>query len=311
MNDARRMLHHSDEERLKGIFYVALAALLWSTGGAFIKLVELDSFQTSFWRSLFAAFTIAAITKPYPLRFNSDTIFSSFAYSATLIFFVAGTKLTTAANAILLQYAAPIYILVLARLILHEQMNKAQVLTVLFCVVGMAIFFLDQLSAAGYLGNFLAALSGVAFAFMTVLLRKQRDADPTQAILLGNLWIVLICAAIVIWQSFSNPKGVMHPDVYFGFAISTADSIIVAFLGIFQIGIPYLLFARAIRSLRALDASLISMLEPVLNPIWAFLLVGEVPSSYAFIGGAIIISAVLAQNVWALKFSDTQSSSLR
>jgi len=154
MNDARRTLHHSDEERLKGIFYVALAALFWSTGGAFIKLVELDSFQTSFWRSLFAAFTIAAITKPYPLRFNSDTIFSSLAYSATLIFFVAGTKLTTAANAILLQYAAPIYILVLARLILHEQMNKVQVITVLFCIVGMAIFFLDQLSAAGYLGNF-------------------------------------------------------------------------------------------------------------------------------------------------------------
>lgn len=311
MNDERHALRDSDEERLKGIFYVALSALLWSTGGAFIKLVELDSFQTSFWRSLFAAITIAAITKPKQLRFSAGNVFASLAYAATLVLFVAGTKLTTAANAILLQYAAPIYILVLARIILNEAMTKAQALTVFFCVVGMAVFFLDQLSAEGYLGNALAALSGVAFAFMTVLLRQQRNAEPTQAILLGNLWIVFICAGVVAWQSLSNPKGVLHPDVYFGFAISTADSIIVAFLGIFQIGIPYILFAKAIRALRALDAALIGMLEPVLNPLWAFLIVGETPSPFAFIGGAIIIGAVLAQNVWAMKFSDAASSSTR
>lgn len=307
----RYTLSASDEDRLKGIFYVTLAALLWSTGGAFIKLVQLDSFQTSFWRSLFAAITIAAITKPKHLQFSLNNILASLAYSATLVFFVAGTKLTTAANAILLQYAAPIYILVLARFILNEAMSKAQIFAVFFCIAGMAVFFLDQLSVEGYLGNTLAALSGVAFAFMTVLLRKQRHAEPTQAILLGNFWIIIICAGIVAWQSFSNPKGVMHPDVYFGFAISTADSIIVAFLGIFQIAIPYILFAKAIRVLRALDAALISMLEPVLNPLWAFLIVGEIPSLFTFIGGAIIIAAIFVQNLWTMKFSNATSPPTR
>lgn len=304
--------HHTvyirDEERLKGIFYVALAALLWSTGGAFIKSVELNAFQTSFWRSLFAMITIAAITKPRTLSLSGETILTSLAYSATLVFFVAGTKLTTAANAILLQYAAPIYILVLAHFLLKEQMTKVQVITVFFCVMGMAVFFLDRLSPEGYLGNFFAALSGIAFAVMTVMLRKQRHADPTQSILLGNLWIVLIMGILLIVQSLSHPKGATHPDVYFGFAISTADSIIVAFLGIFQIGIPYLLFSRGIRTLRAVDAALIGMLEPVLNPIWAFLIVGEVPSVFAFIGGAIIIIAVFVQNVWILRVQQSPNA---
>ncbi|MCS7013227.1 MAG: EamA family transporter [Chloroherpetonaceae bacterium] len=305
---SRCTIYASDEDRLRGIFYVALAALLWSTGGAFIKSVELDAFQTSFWRSLFATLTIAAITKPRHLTLNTDTLLTSLAYSATLMFFVAGTKLTTAANAILLQYAAPIYILLLAHFLLKESMNRAQVITVFFCVIGMAIFFLDQLSPQGYLGNIFAALSGVAFAVMTVMLRKQRHADPTQSIFLGNLWIVLITAFILITQSLSHPKGALHPDVYLGFAISTADSIIVAFLGIFQIGIPYLLFTRGIRALRAVDAALIGMLEPVLNPVWAFLIVGEVPSMYAFIGGAIIIVAVFVQNVWVLRVQQSQNA---
>jgi drug/metabolite transporter, DME family len=285
--------------RVQGVIYVLLAALLWSTGGVFIKSVSLDAFQISVWRSLFAAVTIFAITKPRKISIDATTLLASIAYAATLISFVAATKLTTAANAILLQYTAPIYILVLAHFILNERITLMQVGTVALCLGGMAIFFLDKISPEGYVGNLLAVLSGVCFAFMTVFLRKKRDDEPAESLLVGNLLIVLICGGVVVWQSLENPKGAMHPDVYFGFAVSTADSIMVAFLGIFQIGIPYILFTKGIRSLRALDASLVGMLEPVLNPIWVLVVIGEKPSVYAVIGGLVIIAAVLIQSLWS------------
>ncbi len=291
--------------RAQGVLYVLLAATLWSTGGVFIKSVSLDAFQISFWRSLFAALTIVAIVKPRKISLDSVTFFASLAYAATLVLFVVANKLTTAANAILLQYTAPIYILVLAHIILHERITLLQVGTVALCLVGMAIFFLDRISPEGYLGNALAVLSGVCFAFMTVFLRKQREDNPAESLLLGNLLIVFVTGGIVMWQASENPKGVLHPDVYFGFAVSTADSIMVAFLGIFQIGIPYILFTKGMRSLRALDASLVGMLEPVLNPLWVLFVIGETPSLYAVFGGVVIIVAVLIQSLWSPQVKPT------
>lgn len=161
-------------ERNKGVLLIFLAALLWSTGGAFIKATSLNAFQTSLWRSLFASLAILLIVRPKILLLDSTSLVASLAYAATLILFVLGTKLTTAANAILLQYTAPIYILVLAHVLLDEKMTRLGVMTVALCIAGMAIFFFDKLSSEGIVGNFAALGSGICFALMTVFLRITR-----------------------------------------------------------------------------------------------------------------------------------------
>jgi drug/metabolite transporter (DMT)-like permease len=204
---------------------------------------------------------------------------------------VLGTKLTTAANAILLQYTAPIYILVLAHFILNEKMTRIGVMTVALCITGMAIFFLDKLSPEGVVGNLAALGSGVCFAVMTVFLRKNKGGEPVSAILFGNVWIVIICAVISFFQFTS----------LVAFALSSKDALLTGFLGVFQIALPYLLFVNAIKHIPALEASLLSMLEPILNPIWVMLFVGESPSLNAVIGGSVIIGAVALQNIITAK----------
>lgn len=266
---------------------ILLAALLWSTGGVFIKATSLNAFQTSLWRSLFASLALLLIVRPKTLLLDATSLIASLAYTATLILFVLGTKLTTAANAILLQYTAPIYILVLAHFILNEKMTRIGVMTVALCITGMAIFFLDKLSPEGVVGNLAALGSGVCFAVMTVFLRKNKGGEPVSAILFGNIWIVIICAAISFFQVHSLDA----------FALSHKDALLTGFLGVFQIALPYVLFVHAIKHIPALEASLLSMLEPILNPIWVMLFVGEIPSLNAVIGGSVIIGAVALQNI--------------
>ncbi|MGQ9806744.1 MAG: DMT family transporter [Chlorobiales bacterium] len=278
-------------EHRRSMLLIVLAAVLWSTGGVLIKATSLDAFQTSMWRSLFASLAIAMLALPKKILMDSTTLVASLAYAATLILFVLGTKLTTAANAILLQYTAPIYILVLAHVVLNEKMTRIGVVTVVLCIIGMVIFFLDKLSPEGIVGNISALCSGIAFAVMTVFLRKNKGGEPVSAILFGNIWIVVSCAMISLAQ---NPS-------LEAFSLSSKDVMVTGFLGVFQIAIPYMLFVYAIKHIPALEASLLSMLEPILNPIWVMLFVGEFPSVNATIGGSVIIGAVALQHVVAAR----------
>lgn len=275
----------------RSVLLIVLAAVLWSTGGVLIKATSLDAFQTSMWRSLFASLAIAILARPKKILMDSTTLVASLAYAATLILFVLGTKLTTAANAILLQYTAPIYILVLAHIVLNEKMTRIGVVTVVLCIMGMVIFFLDKLSPEGMVGNLAALSSGIAFAVMTVFLRKNKGGEPVSAILFGNIWIVISCAVIsLVRNSLLN-----------AFALSSEDALMTGFLGVFQIALPYVLFVHAIKQIPALEASLLSMLEPILNPIWVMLFVGEFPSANAVIGGSVIIGAVALQHMVAAR----------
>lgn len=291
---------------MQGTFSITLAAILWSSGGVLIKAISLDAYQISFWRSLFAIFTIFAIVKPRHLTFDTSTIIASFAYAFTLIFFVIATKLTTAANAILLQYTAPIYVLLFSRFLLNETVSKTQLVLVIVALAGMVIFFFDSISPQGVKGNVFAIMSGFFFGLFLLLSRKNRREHPIDAVLLGNGLIVLICSTIMMYGAFHDPRGAADEYILYGYAISTADSVMVAFLGILQIGIPYILFTRGIKFVRALDASLIAMLEPVLNPVWVFLFVGESPSLYTVTGGLIILAAVALQSVFTTRSLNIQ-----
>ncbi|HEX8368060.1 MAG TPA: DMT family transporter [Pyrinomonadaceae bacterium] len=271
---------------------VLLAVLLWSTGGLFIKMTTLDAFAVNAGRSLFAALTVALFTYRKGLKLDGFTFLTSFLYAGTLTCFVYANKTTTAANAIFLQYTAPIYILILSPFILKEKFRFPDLITVVFCLAGMSLFFLEtpgaenKLASNIFTGNIAALLSGIFFGLYFVMLRHPRSLEnknPALSVFYGNLLIVLFMLPLLA-QNPPQPTGKDFPAILF--------------LGVFQIGIAYVLFTNGIAGgVRSLDASIIGFVEPLLNPVWVFLFVGERPSRWAIIGGAIIIAAVVAHTI--------------
>lgn len=281
------------------IVFIVIAVLLWSTGGLFIKMTTLDSFAVNLGRSLFAAITVAVFTYKKGLRLDKFTLLSAFLYAGTLSCFVYATKNTTAANAIFLQYTAPIYILIFAPFILKEKFRFTDLLTVVLCIAGMSFFFLEPQNAANTLaanvfaGNIAALASGLFFGLYFVLLRhpKSLRVNPALSVFYGNIIIVLLMLPFLI----SNPPG----------QITSNDFLAILFLGVFQIGIAYILFTKGIaEGVRSLDASIIGFIEPLLNPVWVFVFVGERPSLWAVIGGTIIIAAVISHTIFQAKIKN-------
>jgi drug/metabolite transporter, DME family len=273
------------------ILLVMAAALLWSTGGLFIKWTTLSTFELSFGRSLLAALTVAYFTRREGFGINRLTILTSVLYAALLLLFVLATKLTTAANAIFLQYTAPIYMLLLEPLFYKEKFRAADLAVVAACVAGMSLFFVGQLSSKDVQGNIAALTSGLCFAFYILLLRHPRSKEVNRAssVIYGNLLIVLISGLVILF----NPQSLR--------AVSEArarDLAAVACLGVFQIGLAYTLFTLGMaRGVRSTDAGIVAYIEPVFNPVWVFLFLGERPSPWAITGGAIIIMAVFLHTI--------------
>ncbi|MEW6362490.1 MAG: DMT family transporter [Pyrinomonadaceae bacterium] len=271
--------------QLPPVVLVLAAVLLWSTGGLFIKLTELDAFQVTFFRSLFAAVTVAILTRKDGFRIDAFGIATSAVYAALLLLFVWATKKTTAANAIFLQYTAPIYILILGPFLIGERFRIRDLVTVAVVLAGMSLFFVGQLRLDDYQGNIAALFSGLFLGLYILLLRHPRAErlNPTVAVIYGNF----LLAAITL------PAGLRALP-----ALTMKDFAAVLFLGVIQIGISYILFIKGVRGgTRPLDASLIGFLEPLLNPVWVFIFVGEEPSKWAIAGGAIIVSAIALHTI--------------
>jgi DME family drug/metabolite transporter len=275
----------ADQTKLSPVVYVLIAVLLWSTGGLFIKLTTLDAYQVTFFRSLFAAVTVLLLTRKHGLKINAFGIFTSIIYALLLFLFVWATKKTTAANAIFLQYTAPIYILIFAPFIIGEKFHWRDLITVVVVLAGMSLFFVGQLRLEDYQGNTAALFSGIFLGLYIMLLRhpKGEGFNPVIAVIYGNFLLAALTA----------PSGISAlPSMTF------MDWFAVTFLGIFQIGISYILFIKGVRGgTRPLDASLIGFIEPLLNPVWVFLFVGERPSQWALLGGGIIIAAIAIHTV--------------
>jgi DME family drug/metabolite transporter len=273
------------------VFYVFIAVLLWSTGGLFIKLTTLDAYQVTFFRSLLAGLTVFFVTRRNGLRINGFGLIATVIYSSLLILFVWATKHTTAANAIFLQYTAPIYILLLAPFVIGEKFHFRDLLTVVFCIGGMSLFFVGKLELSDYQGNFAALASGIFLGLYIMLLRHPRAAamNPVITVIYGNFLLALV----------TLPSGISAIP-----AMTLLDWAAVTFLGIFQIGISYILFIKGVTAgTRPLDASIIGFIEPLLNPVWVFLFIGEQPSSWALLGGAIIILTVAAHTLVQYKLT--------
>ena len=262
---------------------LVITALLWSTGGFLVKGIQWHPVAIVGMRSLIAAAVILiAIRKP-ELTWSLPQLGGAVCYAGTVILYVIANKLTTAANAVLLMYTAPIYVIIFGPWFLKEKASRRDWLAVGAVMVGIVVFFMDKLSPEGFLGNMLAVLSGVSFAWMTLFLRKQKRGSPVESVFLGNLLAAVIGLPFFLREELPEIHGIL---------------MLIA-LGTFQLGFSYVLYTKAIQKVRAFEAVLITMLEPVLNPVWVFLLLGEVPGNWALAGGTIVMATVVLHGLAA------------
>ena len=274
-----------NDSKFSPLLFVVAAAVLWSTGGLFIKWTSLSGLELSFGRSLLAACAVAIFTRHEGFGLNRITAVASILYAALLLLFVLATKETTAANAIFLQYTAPVYLLILEPLIYKEKFRRRDLIVVVACVLGMSLFFVGKLRPQDVTGNLLALASGFCFACYFLLLRhaKARAVNRASSVIYGNLLLVLIAAP-------AGLSAISHMNRFDAFA--------VFYLGVVQIGVAYTLFTVAMaRGVRSLDAGIVGYIEPILNPIWVFLAIGERPGKWALIGGGIIVAAVIVHTL--------------
>jgi drug/metabolite transporter (DMT)-like permease len=276
-------------EKWRGLLYIPTAALLLSTGGLFIKSLTLGAFQISFYRSLVAALTILLVLRvrrqPWTLELDRLSLACSASYAATMILFVLATKLTTAANAIFLQYTAPIFLLFLEPWSFKLPFPREDLWAVAACMAGMALFFAGHLAAGGAMGNVLALGSGFCLALFTLLLKWKRVGRPGQSpygvVVFGNVLVALVCLPMAL----SNLR------------IGLSQGLALLYMGVFQLGISWMLFTAGMKYLSATAAIITCMLEAIFNPIWVFLGVGERPSGFALLGGAIVLGVVAWYNL--------------
>jgi drug/metabolite transporter (DMT)-like permease len=269
----------------RGALLIAAAAILWSTGGLAIKLVPLSAVGVVFWRSLVAGVFLLAVFRPSRARWRHAAPSTVVVYALMILTFVSATKMTTAANAIFLQYTGPLYVLALGPFILKEPFRKIDAAAVAVALAGMSLFFVGKLDPGALAGNVVAVVSGLFFGLTILLLRRDASGDAIPSVIAGNL----AAAALAL------------PFAWGHLALDANGALLVLFLGVFQLGISYVLFVGGLKTVPAAEASLLGMLEPMFNPLWAFLGLGERPSTWAALGGAIVLAAVAGRTVFGAR----------
>ncbi len=286
----------------KAIYCMALAAVFFSTSGLLIKVISVPHLPLLGVRGAFAALTIALfMARPRLLsarRNPSDSprptqakpqlkvpcslplLGGAISLVCAQAFFIFAVRDTTAANAIFLQYTAPIFVAFFGIRYLREAVSRLDWLALAAVGVGLLCFYGDGLTAGGAFGNLFGLLAGLTFAWFLLFMRKQKDGSTIETVLLGNVLSALLGLPFLLAA-----------------APSAADWLGMIFLGIFQIGLPSILIAIAIKELSAVEAILIQTLEPILNPIWVLLFIGEMPTPLALLGGAIVIGSVTFRSI--------------
>lgn len=260
--------------RRHALILLLLTAFFWSLGGLMIKKVDLHPLAIAGFRSAIAVPFLLAFRRPR-FTWSIPQIGGACAYAGNMFSFVAATKLTTAANAILIQYTAPVYVAIFGIWFLKERPQRIDWAVIAITLAGLVLFFLDELSLSGMTGNLLAIVAGLTFAWMILCLRKQKDGSALESVLLGNL-LTALCAIPFMVQQWPTSN----------------DWQWLVLLGTVQTGLPYLLYTVAIRHVTAIEGVLVPVVEPLMNPLWALLFLGEVPGPWAMIGGVVILSAV-------------------
>ena len=260
----------------RGLLLVAGAALLWSTGGIGIKALSEPPIKIAFYRSATAAIALFLIFRPRVWRWTPAFLVGIVSYAACLTTFVFATKWTSSANAIFLQYCGVAWVLVAAPLVLKEPFHRRDAIAVAGAFAGMTLFFVGRFESRGFAGELMALLSSVFFAVLVLALRSERGGGSEAVVTYGNV----LAAAVLL------------PFVRNELAVGPRAAVILCLLGFIQIGGAYALFVAGLRHVTATQASLTGMLEPVSNPIWVFLFIGERPGAFSILGGAIVLGAI-------------------
>src|SRR6056297_1071508 len=275
-------------ERTKAIIALVIAAVLWSTGGMLIKLIDWNPVAIAGTRSGISAilmfFYILLFRKDIkPRRILTKGKFKwagAIVYALTVIGFVVANKLTAAANVIFLQYTAPIWVALLSGWLLKERVSNFDWTIIMIVIAGMGLFFVGDIQKGHMLGNFLSVLTGLFLAGVLLMLKMQKNSTAIEMTFLGNLLTFVVSLPFIIGPI---------PDL---------QSIVgLILLGVFQLGIAYILFSEAVLHVTALEAILIPVIEPLLSPIWVFLMIGEEPTFFAIVGGLIVLAAVIFRSV--------------
>ncbi len=263
-------------DRRQAVALLIIAAVLWSTSGLVIKLLPWQPLAVLAGRSIFSGLVFLLYLRRLPLHPTRWQVITAVSYVLTQFLYISALRLTTAATAIFLQYSAPVYIVLLGYWLLREKPSRADWLAMLVIFTGLGLFFGDSLSLANLAGTLLAALSGIFLGLMTVGLRAQKDGDPEVSFLLANL-LSAVLGFYFVWQEPWTPAGWAA----------------LAYLGIFQVGLSFVLYSIAIRVIPALEATLLGTLEPILNPVWVFLFIGERPGPMALVGALVVLAGVI------------------
>lgn len=263
-------------------FLLIGAAFMWSLGGLFIKLVDLHPVAITGIRSLGAAAVFLFYIKKPNWYWRPYFIGGILAYSGMVILYVVSIRLTTAANAIFLEFTAPVWVIIFGYFILKEKVTLLDVGIMSIIFFGMGLFFMDELSFTGFWGNIMALGAGVCLALVTVTIRKEKEG-AFEIVLFGNAITALICLP---WMMDGWQGGLM------------TDWVTIFLLGVFQLGIPYVMYTTALKYVSALDAILVGMIEPVLNPVWVYLFIGERMGDWAFIGGVLVLGGSLGRSYY-------------
>lgn len=272
------------KERRKSILFLVIAASLLSTGGILIKLIDWNPLAISGARGYISALVVLIYLRKPKFTFSKAQIIGAISYATMVTCFVVSNKLTTAANAVLLQFTAPIFVAILSVWILKEKMHWYDWSSIVIVGVGMILFFLDDLGGGSRLGNLIAIFGGVALAGVTISMRLQKDESTLETVLLGHIITGLVLTPFI----FQNKP-------------NTTSIVVIIIMGVFQLGIAYTFFSLAIKNVSAIEAIIIMLVEPILNPLWVFIFAKEAPSLYALIGGAIVIVTLTARGIIAGK----------
>jgi drug/metabolite transporter (DMT)-like permease len=278
-------------DRVKSIIYLIIASVLWSTAGVLIKLVNWNPLAIAGSRSFIASFVVLAYVKKPKITMSRAQIGGAICYAATVILFVTANKLTTSANAILLQFTAPVFVALLSAWLLKENIYRYDWITMGFVFAGMILFFVDDVGVGNMLGNVIAVVSGFFLACVTIALRLQKDGSPVETALLGNI-LTFIVAIPFILKSMPDLRSIIG----------------LILLGVFQLGMAYIFYALSMKHISAIEAILITVVEPILNPIWVFFFSGEKPTLFAIIGGLVVLSSVTVRSIYVNKKADVGES---
>ena len=281
--DSAKIGMEGKHQQTLGMATMVACAFCWSLAGIFIKLIDWQPFAIAGGRSAIAAVFIFLFLKGKPkFSFSVAQILCAMAYAATMLLFVFANKTTTSANAILLQYGAPIYVAFMSAVVLKEPPKARGLARSRRNLRGMVLFFIDSLGKGNMIGDVAAVASGVAFALNIVLLRKQRGVRPLDSLLLGHIFTAIVAGAI---------------SLFLPAPIVTMKSIFaIGCLGVIQIGLAAVLLSYSLQRITALQSVLLAVIEPLFNPVWVFLATREAPGFRSILGGLIIIAAVLASS---------------